>query len=83
MYQPRPDATVSERLAVIEEMVWEMKDTLLGNGQPGKLAEFERRVARLEHWRSGLGGIMMFIGGLTTVGGAVAAVIALVGMFKK
>ncbi len=77
MYTPRPGASTEERVAVIEEMVGELKTELLGNGQPGKLTRIEARLTTLEHWRSGLGGIMMFLGGITTVGGAVAGIIAI------
>lgn len=51
-YQPRPNATDSERIALIEQMMGDMQYRLFGNGQPGQLQRIDRRLARLESWRS-------------------------------
>lgn len=50
--------TDSERIAAIETEVMNIKAALLGNGQPGKISEIEKRILYLEnfrYWVMGLG----------------------------
>lgn len=50
-YQPRPEATDSERLSAIEVMLCDTHARLFGNGQPGELdkirTEASKRFGRL------------------------------------
>ena len=48
--------TDSERIAVIEVTVLDLKKELFGNGQPGELEIIRRRVIALEKWRWWVGG---------------------------
>jgi len=61
-------------MAATRVVVERLEKTLLGNGQPGRCAEHDARVARLERWRSWITGALAVIGVLwaaavTIVGG--------------
>lgn len=67
--------TDTERLAVIEEIVSDIKHRLFGNGQPGELeflhgrvSKVDVRVDRLENWQWWVMGIGLGVG---VAGGAV------------
>jgi len=64
--------TDSERLAVIEETVVDMKKRLFGNGQPGELSSVKSRLSKLENWRWWVMGIAVGCG--VVVGGAGRAI---------
>ena len=61
--------TDSERLAVVETIVKDLHHTLLGNGQPGKIEQHERRIAKLENWRWWVLGILFGLGVALGAGG--------------
>lgn len=44
------DATLNERLAVIEAVLLRLEERLFGNGQPGEIALLKARVTKLESW---------------------------------
>jgi hypothetical protein len=44
----RPERTINEKLAVIEETLNRMDEQLFGNGQPGVIEKMSSRISRLE-----------------------------------
>lgn len=51
--------TDSERLAVIEHAVLDMRQRLFGNGQPGELSSVKARISKLERWQWIAGGALL------------------------
>ena len=49
-------------MAATRTVVERLEKTLLGNGQPGRCAEHDARIARLERWRSWMTGALAVIG---------------------
>ena len=49
-------------VAATRTVVERLEKTLLGNGQPGRCAEHDARIARLERWRSWMTGALAVIG---------------------
>lgn len=62
------EPTIGERLATIELTVTELKEHLMGNGQPGVLATLDGRLEKLENLRYIMFGIGIGIGIGTGVG---------------
>lgn len=50
MYEPDPNSSDKERLAVIQHFVGDMHQRLFGNGQPGEIQTLKERVESLEKW---------------------------------
>lgn len=50
-----------QTIARVETLVLDMHHRLFGNGQPGVLAEFEKRLATVETARSELRGVARFM----------------------
>lgn len=48
-------------LIELHTMVEEMRGRLFGNGQPGKCRMHDDRISRLELWRSGIVGVLIFL----------------------
>jgi hypothetical protein len=51
----------SERLAVIETLLQEIKVSLIGDGETGRIPRLERRVGKLEYlwrWAAGAGAVL-------------------------
>lgn len=73
------EKTDSERIAVIETTVTDIKQRLFGNGQPGELDHLHtrvssvgNRVAKLENWRWWVVGIAVGLG--VALGGTARAI---------
>ena len=64
-----PERTDSERIAVTEAIVLELKHNLLGNGNPGqvhllheRVNTISKRVGSLENWKWWITGISLGVG---------------------
>jgi hypothetical protein len=82
MYKPSPNLNLDARVAVIEEMVGELHQGLLGNGQVGSIKLLENRLDALEHLRSRVHGVVVFFALVGTLGSVATGVNFLLKLFR-